>query len=60
MTLAAVLCCAFTFVFTACFNVGYEQSTFHKKTGWGKWLGMNDQWLYANPKCGGEDTPQQD
>jgi len=42
------------------FNIGYEQSTFHKKTGWGTWLGMNDQWLYANPKCGGEDTPQQD
>ena len=35
------------------FDEGYEQSLFHKKTGWGNWLKTNEQWLVGNPKCGG-------
>lgn len=32
---------------------GYEQSGFHKYTGWGNWLRMNEQSLGHNPQCGG-------
>lgn len=31
---------------------GYEQCTFHKLTGWGNWLRMNQQILWGNPTCG--------
>ncbi len=34
------------------FDEGYEQSGFHKYTGWGNWLGMNEQSLGHNPQCG--------
>lgn len=35
------------------FDEGYEQSDFHKLTGWGNWLRMNEQSLGHNPQCGG-------
>ena len=35
------------------FDEGYEQSDFHKYTGWGNWLRMNEQSLGHNPQCGG-------
>ena len=35
------------------FDEGYEQSGFHKLTGWGNWLRMNEQSLGHNPQCGG-------
>ena len=35
------------------FDEGYEQSDFHKYTGWGNWLRMNEQSLAHNPQCGG-------
>lgn len=35
------------------FNVGYEQCDFHKLTGWGNWLNMNQQALDSNPQKGG-------
>ena len=34
------------------FDEGYEQSGFHKYTGWGNWLRMNEQSLAHNPQCG--------
>lgn len=34
------------------FNTGYEQSDFHKITGWGNWLNTNEQSLADNPRCG--------
>ena len=34
------------------FNTGYEQSDFHKLTGWGNWLNTNEQSLADNPRCG--------
>ena len=36
------------------FDEGYEMSTFHKHTGWGNFLRMNEQSLLSNPRCGGE------
>lgn len=35
------------------FDEGYEQSDFHKLTGWGNWLHMNEQPLVHNPQSGG-------
>jgi hypothetical protein len=35
------------------FNEGYEQCDFHKYTGWGNWLRINEQELKHNPQCGG-------
>ena len=35
------------------FDEGYEQCDFHKYTGWGNWLRMNEQRLNHNPQCGG-------
>ncbi|MBQ3700365.1 MAG: hypothetical protein II886_10720 [Prevotella sp.] len=35
------------------FDEGYELSGFHKHTGWGNWLRMNEQSLGHNPQCGG-------
>ena len=35
------------------FDEGYEQSDFHKLTGWGNWLRMNQQRLDSNPENGG-------
>jgi len=35
------------------YNVGYEQCDFHKLTGWGRWLNMNQQSLDSNPEAGG-------
>lgn len=35
------------------FNEGYEQCDFHKYTGWGNWLRINEQQLNHNPQCGG-------
>ena len=35
------------------YNVGYEQCDFHKLTGWGNWLNMNQQTLDSNPQKGG-------
>ena len=35
------------------FDEGYEQCDFHKYTGWGNWLRMNEQSLAHNPQCGG-------
>ena len=34
------------------FDEGYEQSDFHKQTGWGNWLRMNEQRLDHNPQNG--------
>ena len=36
---------------------GYEMSSFHKYTGWGNWLRLNQQEMRdANPHCGGGFT----
>ena len=35
------------------FSEGYEQCDFHKYTGWGNWLRINEQQLSHNPQCGG-------
>ncbi|MBR6852931.1 MAG: hypothetical protein IKM78_03355 [Prevotella sp.] len=35
------------------FKEGYEQCTFHKLTGWGNWLSINEQLLDRNPQRGG-------
>lgn len=35
------------------FDEGYEQSDFHKHTGWGNWLRINEQRLNHNPQSGG-------
>ena len=36
------------------FDEGYEQCDFHKYTGWGNWLRMNEQSMDMNPRCGGQ------
>ena len=38
------------------FDDGYEQSDFHKHTGWGNWLRINEQRLNNNPQSGGGGT----
>lgn len=35
------------------YDEGYEQCGFHKYTGWGNWLRMNEQRLNLNPQSGG-------
>lgn len=35
------------------FDQGYEQTTFHKLTGWGNWLRTNQQVLWDNPTSNG-------
>ena len=35
------------------YNEGYEQCDFHKLTGWGNWLNMNQQSVDSNPETGG-------
>ena len=35
------------------FDEGYEQNDFHKHTGWGNWLRMNEQRLNHNPQSSG-------
>ena len=35
------------------FNEGYEQTRFHRMTGWGTWLKTNLQLPYGNPTSGG-------
>ena len=35
------------------YDEGYEQCDFHKYTGWGNWLRMNEQSLGHNPQSGG-------
>ena len=35
------------------FDQGYEQTTFHKLTGWGNWLRTNQQLLWDNPTSNG-------
>lgn len=35
------------------FDEGYEQTTFHKLTGWGNWLRTNQQQLWGNPTSDG-------
>ena len=35
------------------FDQGYEQTTFHKLTGWGNWLRTNQQLLWGNPTSNG-------
>ena len=35
------------------FDEGYEQTTFHKLTGWGNWLRTNQHYLWGNPTSGG-------
>ena len=35
------------------FDEGYEQTTFHKLTGWGNWLRTNQQVLWGNPTSDG-------
>ena len=35
------------------YNEGYEQCDFHKLTGWGRWLNMNQQSIDSNPETGG-------
>ena len=35
------------------YNEGYEKCDFHKLTGWGNWLNMNEQSLDHNPEKGG-------
>ena len=35
------------------FDEGYEQCDFHRLTGWGNWLRMNQQRLDSNPENGG-------
>ena len=34
------------------FNEGYEKCDFHKLTGWGNWLKMNEKILTTNPQNG--------
>ena len=34
-------------------NEGYEKCDFHKLTGWGNWLNINEQLLDSNPVNGG-------
>ena len=35
------------------YNEGYEKCDFHKLTGWGNWLNMNQQVLDSNPQQSG-------
>lgn len=35
------------------FDEGYEQTTFHKLTGWGNWLRTNQHYLWGNPTSDG-------
>ena len=35
------------------YDEGYEQCDFHKLTGWGNWLRLNEQSLGHNPQSGG-------
>ena len=35
------------------FDQGYEQTTFHKLTGWGNWLRTNQQLVWGNPTSNG-------
>ena len=35
-------------------NDGYEQTTFHQMTGWGKWLDTNQKNPRGNPTSGGK------
>ena len=35
------------------FDKGYEHCDFHRMTGWGDWLRMNQQRLVSNPQSGG-------
>ena len=35
------------------FDQGYEQTTFHKLTGWGNWLRTNQHYLWGNPTSNG-------
>ena len=35
------------------FDQGYEQTSFHKLTGWGNWLRTNQQLLWDNPTSNG-------
>ena len=35
------------------YNEGYKQCDFHKLTGWGNWLNMNQQSVDSNPETGG-------
>ena len=35
------------------FDQGYEQTTFHKLTGWGNWLRTNQHYLWGNPTSDG-------
>ena len=35
------------------YDEGYEKCDFHKLTGWGRWLNMNQQVLDGNPQQGG-------
>ena len=35
------------------FDEGYEQTTFHKLTGWGNWLRTNQHYLWGNPTSNG-------
>ena len=39
--------------FRCYFDQGYEQTTFHKLTGWGNWLRTNQQVLWGNPTSNG-------
>ena len=39
--------------FRCYFDQGYEQTTFHKLTGWGNWLRTNQQLLWGNPHSDG-------
>ena len=41
------------------FDEGYEQCDFHKLTGWGNWLRMNQQKLNGNPESGGGGKMEQ-
>ena len=34
------------------FNEGYEKCDFHKLTGWGNWLKINEKRLTTNPQNG--------
>lgn len=40
------------------FNQGYEQSAFHRLTGWGAWLNTNLQLPTGNPTSGGHQSPE--
>lgn len=35
------------------YSYGYEQCAFHKETGWGDWLNINEQKMDGNPRTGG-------